>query len=714
MSRARRGSGVRRSHVSLRALACGRESCKAALMAVVTFAIGAGPVLGGVTARDLVEVVDLSGLALSPDGQWVAYRREQSRIEDNSIRSQWYVTRVADGETRPLSNGGWPIRDSAGQSMIEVPQWSPDGRFLYYRAAFNGGIELWRVEMATGRSEQVTQAGANLRDFRLSEDGRWVTASFFPSRDEIAHEEARQYAQGVRLDASVPIGQPLFRSNLTTGQPSTVRYSGTWMDRAPLLADRPPVVRRLDIQSGAWSEIPVDRDGEVKARAALPGEVMAVTSRQGRRAAIIAQANETVMASSRTRRLVVADGQGVLLSCNASVCSGGMLEWLAWTPDEQAVVFASRDYARGNAQSVYRWVPETGHVDRVAGSNGLLNGGRLPEAPCAVGISVVVCVEADPRTPPRLVAFQGKRETKVILDAPNQSAFEGKSIVAETLNWVSGDGQAYSGIYYPAMAGTGPAPLFVNYYICRGFLRGGLGDEWPFAALAAHGIASLCINNPPPSPRDAVARYNRAPSAIEAIVRRLSAEGKIDPCRVGMGGLSFGSEVTYWTIMHSDVLAAASVTSTAISPSYYWYRGFRDQTFRDELRATWGLGAPEETPERWTVISPALQIDRLRVPLLAQVPEQEYLEMLDFIVPLRHAGTPVDMYVFPDATHMKFQPRHQSAAYTRNIDWFRFWLADEIDPSQEKAEQYAIWSKMRDEFRTSPRSVRSGCPASAS
>ncbi|MDC7675174.1 Atxe2 family lasso peptide isopeptidase [Asticcacaulis sp. LKC15W] len=676
--------------------------------------MGAGPVLADATARDLVEVVDLSGLALSLDGQWVAYRREQARIEDNSIQSHWYVARVAGGEGHPLSDGGWPLRDSAGQSMIEAPQWSPDGRFLYYRAAFKGEIELWRVEVSTARSEQVTRAGANLRDFRLSEDGRWVTASFFPSRDAIAREEARQYAQGVRLDASVPIGQPLFRSNLTTGQPSTVRYSGSWMDRAPLLADQPPVVRRLDTQSGAWSEVSGDLAGVVSASTALSGEVMAVTSRQGRRAAIIAQTNETVMASSRTRSLVVTDNRGMSLSCDAVACTAGMLEWLVWTPDGRAVVFASRDYTRANAQSVYRWFPDTGRVDRVARSNGLLNGGRLPEAPCAVGNSVLVCVEADPRTPPRLVAFHGQGRRKAMLDAPNQGLFEGKPLVAETLNWVSDEGQAYSGIYYPATDGTGPAPLFVNYYTCRGFLRGGLGDEWPFAALAAQGVASLCINNPPPSPRNALTRYNRAPSAISAIVNRLSKEGQIDRCRVGMGGLSFGSEVTYWTMMHSDLLAAASVTSTAISPSYYWYRGFRDQAFRDELRATWGLGAPEETPERWKEISPALQIDRLRVPLLAQVPEQEYLEMLDFIVPMRHAGTPVDMYVFPDEPHMKFQPRHQYAAYTRNIDWFRFWLADRIDPSNEKAEQFAIWSKMRDAYRASPRSVRSGCPTAAS
>jgi hypothetical protein len=30
-----------------------------------------------------------------------------------------------------------------------------------------------------------------------------------------------------------------------------------------------------------------------------------------------------------------------------------------------------------------------------------------------------------------------------------------------------------------------------------------------------------------------------------------------------------------------------------------------------------------------------------------------------------------------------------------NVDWFRFWLLGEEDPSAEKAEQYARWRELR-------------------
>jgi dipeptidyl aminopeptidase/acylaminoacyl peptidase len=176
-------------------------------------------------------------------------------------------------------------------------------------------------------------------------------------------------------------------------------------------------------------------------------------------------------------------------------------------------------------------------------------------------------------------------------------------------------------------------------------------------------------------------------------VKRLSAEGRIDRTRVGMGGLSHGSEVTMWTLAHSDVVSAASVSSGLVTPTYYLFNSLRD-SFRSNLRKFWQLGTPNETPERWKEISPAYQFDRIKAPILFQVPEKEYLDTLDYAIPLmrRHQA---DMYVFPYETHIKYQPRHKLAVYGRNVDWFRFWLQGYEDPSPEKAGQYRIWREMK-------------------
>jgi hypothetical protein len=112
------------------------------------------------------------------------------------------------------------------------------------------------------------------------------------------------------------------------------------------------------------------------------------------------------------------------------------------------------------------------------------------------------------------------------------------------------------------------------------------------------------------------------------------------------------------------------------------------------LRQAWGLGSPDETPERWRLISAALNVERIRAPLLLQLAEQESRYGVELYTRLSHSPTPMDLYVFPDEGHIKVQPRHRLAVYRRNIDWFRFWLQDHVDPDPAKAEQYRRWRAM--------------------
>ncbi len=97
----------------------------------------------------------------------------------------------------------------------------------------------------------------------------------------------------------------------------------------------------------------------------------------------------------------------------------------------------------------------------------------------------------------------------------------------------------------------------------------------------------------------------------------------------------------------------------------------------------------------------------VKAPILFQMPEQEYLYSLGLTLPLVRSSR-ADLYVFPNETHQKFQPKHKLAAYERNLDWFRFWLQGREDPNSAKAEQYRHWEAMCDAQKTN----RPGSPAS--
>src|SRR3546814_14284777 len=97
-----------------------------------------------------------------------------------------------------------------------------------------------------------------------------------------------------------------------------------------------------------------------------------------------------------------------------------------------------------------------------------------------------------------------------------------------------------------------------------------------------------------------------------------------DPGRVGMGGLSFGSEVAMWAATHSKLLKAVSIASVQAEPAYYWFNaGIGRDFFRQNLEKVWGLGPPDTDLADWRRRSPSLQVDRIDAPVLMQLPEPE-------------------------------------------------------------------------------------------
>jgi dipeptidyl aminopeptidase/acylaminoacyl peptidase len=340
-------------------------------------------------------------------------------------------------------------------------------------------------------------------------------------------------------------------------------------------------------------------------------------------------------------------------------------------------------------QELFLWSAPENRMKSLASSSGLLSGGRHHYQPCATGATAIFCVEAAADVPPRLVRITPDGQ-KTVIDSPNPDPGS-EGLLAETIAWQAGGSRASGVLIRPKVPVR--LPLFITYYRCEGYLRGGVGDEWPLRALAAHGIATLCINAIPNS-EGGEARYEQGLKAVESVVALLSKRGLVDPTHVGMGGLSFGSEVTMWTAMHSDVLKAASIASVQLEPGYYWYNARPGrETFVENVQKVWNLGSPEESPERWKRVSAALNTSSIGAPVLMQLPEQEARLSAELFSKLAIANMG-EMHIFPLAPHIKVEPRQKLAAYQRNLDWFRYWLKGEIDPDPAKAAQYQRWTTL--------------------
>ncbi len=674
-------------------------------------AIGHDSHAGTISPRRLLEVSDLGNPAISPDGRQVAFRVEQASVERNTYDTTWYVQRL-DGRTPPrrVADGGEPLREYVTGLVLPSPvTWSPDGRWIYYRARLDGRISVWRAAADGSEVREVTSDSADVRDFELDGDGRTLRYSVGATREEVVAAELSEYDQGVRIDDSVVMAGGLFRSSRVEGRAATQRFLGDWFSTGPLLAKVPDRWKAVDLATRATRELP-------SSEAPLPPPTPADLSRKlpeptklalhpgdGRIAVLLSAGNaEAGMLQRPDAELAVLPDRRSSrpLRCTDALCRQRTIADIRWRPGSDEVVFTTTDYDRGRAQSIYRWNVATGIVHPIVVSDGLVSGSqRHWDVPCALSADTLVCVAAEADRPPRLEAIDIESGQRRILFEPNKGleADIAATAPARLLRWKDGQGREFTGQLFEAqgVGGSDPPPLFVTFYTCQGFLRGGLGDEWALASLAEQGISALCINALPGFRLDYVERHDQGRAAVESVVALLSEQGRIDRRRVGMGGLSYGSEVTLWTLAHSDVIAAASVSSISTTPSYYLLNSLRD-TFRSQLGQMWQLGAPEETPGRWREISPVFQLDRIRAPILFQLPEQEFRMLLDYAVPLlrRHQG---DLYVFPEEAHIKFQPRHKLAVYERNTDWFRFWLQGYEDPSPDKAGQYRAWRRMKSE-----------------
>ena len=110
------------------------------------------PALAGVahaqrtpSMREMIELTDLSSVAISPDGRMVAFREESASIERNAHDLAWFVVPV-DGSDPPrrladAGEGNW----LNGTLLSEPPVWSGDSRFILYRAVIDGEVQVWRA-----------------------------------------------------------------------------------------------------------------------------------------------------------------------------------------------------------------------------------------------------------------------------------------------------------------------------------------------------------------------------------------------------------------------------------------------------------------------------------------------------------------------------------------------------------------------------------------
>jgi len=651
-----------------------------------------------IRAEDLIELRDFGpgdsvvrrkGLfALSPDHRSIAVLLRRADVATNSYCYGLAVADLASGVVRFLDIGGEPILwtvDFRGQADLdtgaiktEPPAWSSDGKEIAYLRRDGGRTRLWHVAMRGGPAQKLATLDVDVRRFAWSADGRGLVYEVRPqlaaARAAIAEEGRSGYLYDARF------------APMHSAAPSPP-------------ADTPTEFRFVSLD-GSLDRAATDAERERLVPPPVPGappRTSAHADGKGGATAWVAPRDPTVFSGAEPLSVRAA---GRSVTCGVPACSDRIAGF--WWLGPRELLFL-RDWGTDQlgAIELFRWRVGSVPVSILRTTDPLID--------CQLGDDALFCARESAGRPRHIeqISLQNGRGKTVFDPNPEFASIAlGK---VQRLSARAADGApTFADLVLPPDRRVGERhPMVVVQYQSRGFLRGGVGDEYPVYLLAARGYAVLSYQRPMSFADDhraadlndfqrmnmaGFADRRRVFSALDAAVDLAIATGSVDPASLGITGLSEGASSAIWAILSTHRYRAAAISTCCEDPYPAFYGN--GLAFARDMKL-WGYPLPDaDKLGFWRTYSLALGANRVTTPLLLQLSDQEFRFALQGYGNLVDAGKPVEMYIFPNEFHDKWQPAHRAALYDRSIDWFDFWLRGRIDPAPAKVAQFERWKAL--------------------
>jgi dipeptidyl aminopeptidase/acylaminoacyl peptidase len=198
--------------------------------------------------------------------------------------------------------------------------------------------------------------------------------------------------------------------------------------------------------------------------------------------------------------------------------------------------------------------------------------------------------------------------------------------------------------------------------------------------LAAHGYEVLMVN-----PRGSngysedFLKANRGDwgggdyKDLMAVLDAVIAKGETDPDRLGIGGWSYGGEMSEWAITQSDRFKA-SVVGAGVYNQQAEY-----ETEHDPAGDEWYFGTPWEHPDVFARNSPSTFIGHARTPTLIfdgiDDESNPVGQSKGLYRALKHLGVETEMVLYPDEGHSPKKGSYNVDMFTRILGWYDKYLA---------------------------------------
>ncbi|MFZ5841711.1 MAG: prolyl oligopeptidase family serine peptidase [Pseudomonadota bacterium] len=134
------------------------------------------PASGADTAKSPFRVEHMLSLhrvgapVASPDGKYVVFSVSTPDVTANKSKTDLWLKAVNGNDT--------PRRLTSHDAADSSPQWSADGKHIYFLSSRSGSSQLWRIALAGGEAEQVSNYPLDINAYKLAPNDASVLISF--------------------------------------------------------------------------------------------------------------------------------------------------------------------------------------------------------------------------------------------------------------------------------------------------------------------------------------------------------------------------------------------------------------------------------------------------------------------------------------------------------------------------------------------------------
>lgn len=616
--------------------------------------------------KDMQRIKKVYHPRLSPDGAFVVFQVSEADTSANRWIGHLWRTDVRSGETVQIT------RREKGEAH---PRWSPDGRFIYFLSDYQGHRNIFRISNQGGEAQLLFAHPSGISDFKFSPNGQLL---YFLAKDSLSKEEkiARKKHDDAYFVDETEKPVHLWRYNLQSGDKKQLTFQDYSIREFVLSPDgqkialvAAPTPRENDYLKREIYLLDLTRDVQKKLTHNHIAERQLTWSPDGRYIAFTSDAND---------RLETYHQDSIFLLDPENGTIGDLL------PDFHYQVF--RYFWDATGGTIF-FSANTGvntqffRLNRRAGGvRQISQGDHVVATPhYRASANRFVYVESTPYRPydvfiSTIRKFRPRQLTHL------NDWLQGYSLARyQTIHWTSPDGYRAEGLLIlPAGAAQKPYPLIVQLHGGpESSYRNYFGSSWVTypQIWAANGYAIFQPNyRGSTGYGDKVMRsiighyFEKDIDDIISGIDYLVQEGTADPAKMAVMGWSAGGHLTNWLVTHFQRFKAACSGAGGAN----WY-SFYAQTDVQYIREIWHLGPPYTRQDYYMEKSPVTHVMNAKTPTLILCGKEDrrvpFPQSLEMYRGLKRMGCPVQFIAFPREGHGLRELKHQAMKMKREFQW---------------------------------------------